>query len=89
MVDSYPDYTLYPFMKFHQCGYESIEKNTHHIMELLPQDVVFRNNEILNIYPDENLLLGICSLRLTYENLIHASGLEADYSKVDGKIFFK
>jgi len=73
-------------MKSHQCGYESIEKNTHHISTLLPTDVHFRNNEILNILPNEKLLLGNKSLRLTYDHLILACGLDPDYSNVEGRV---
>ena len=69
-------------------GFESVEKHTHYVPKLLPLEVKFRNNQILNIKPEENLLLGDKSLRHSYEYLILATGKETDYSNVEGNDLF-
>ena len=77
-------------MKYHFLGYEDIIKHrTNPITKFLPYDVRYRNNEILNIKPKENLLLGNNSLRHTYEKLILATGLEPNYSNVEGITIYK
>ena len=78
---------MYPKLKYHCYAQQNITNTTYKLDEILPHKIKFRNNEVLQIDPKENLLTGTESLRQTYDKLIIASGLEPDYSDVPGLLY--
>lgn len=87
MIDVIDEYTVYPLLKYHSFGVKNIQKSTQIIPNIVPGRTKFRNNEVLQLEPDQNLIMGNSSLRQSYEKLILACGLEADYTTIPGLLY--
>lgn len=74
-------------MKYHNLAYKNIESKTHYIPTIIPKKLKFRHNEILEINPEKNLLLGNNSLRQSYDKLIMSCGLQPDFLHIPGMIY--
>ena len=62
--------------------------NIFEVNRIMP-NVYYKVNEIFEIYPEKNMVVGDRNFSHTYEYLILASGREADYSHVEGIIELK
>jgi len=74
-------------LKYHCFAQKNITGTTYKLDNILPNKIKLRENEILQLEPKDNLLLGSESLRQSYEHLILACGLEPDYSEIPGLLY--